>query len=389
MLVARTKFSLAVACLASLASLAVGGCAAPTEDSTDSTSEELSKGGYENPLLAEGPDQWAYCGAPNVRRVGKEYVLICASAGIGAASDAYHIRTSSDLVHWSAPHTVFLPGSHPAWAEAPGTGRYWCPEIYRVDGKWVILFAATKKAGGGGSMAIGQATSDSLDGPWHSSSEPLVAQGDHSIEGPGDGNSGRIDPTLLFDEASGEVHRGAAGELTMYYVYQPRNVRVVHLTSNGSGHLSVVPSTDHPLMLTSGEHFTTTLPWEKTVIEGVEAQIRSNGTVHLLYSGASAWDETYATGDAQAEHPDGPFRKRDQPILSTAAGGALVGPGHGSQWVIGPNGKPYLPYRVQRRGHTGHGGEQLLAIEPISFDEFGWPRVVGGDHPHEQVGGKP
>lgn len=364
--------------LAGLVSVALG-CGSADEDAIDSDSEALAQG-YDNPLLGG-----AYCGAPNIRKVGKQYVLICASGGIGAASDAYHIRTSTDLIHWSAPKTVFEPNAHPSWAEAPGTGKYWCPEIYRIDDKWVILFAATKKNGDGNSMAIGQATSDSLDGPWQATSEPLVSQGDGSIDGAGDKVSGRIDPTLLFDEASGEVYRTVAGEMLMYYVYQPKHVRAVHLTSDGKGHLKIVAKTDHPLELASGGPFTTTLPWEGTVIEGVEAQVRSNGDIHLLYSGASAWDATYATGDAVSKLPDGPFTKRTDPVLSTGAGSELVGPGHGSQWVLGPNGKPYLPYRVQRRDQTGHGGAQLLAIEPISFDQFGWPRVVGGDHPHVHV----
>jgi beta-xylosidase len=265
------------------------------------------------------------------------------------------------------PSTVFNPGSHPRWAKAPGVGRYWCPEIYKVDGKWVLVFAATKANGEG--MAIGSAVADAPEGPWRAADEPLIATGGH------------IDPTLLFDEHGDKVYRDAAGQMVMYYVTQPRYVRVVKLASDGGGHLSVVRGTDHPLMLDSNHEFTTTLPWEETVVEGVEAQVRENGKIYLLYSGASAWDPTYATGAAQADLPDGPFHKRPQPILSTG-GGKLVGPGHGSQWVLGPNGKPYLPYRVQLRDHTGHGGAQLLAIEPLYFDAEGWPRVVGGDHPH-------
>ncbi|HEY8072531.1 MAG TPA: family 43 glycosylhydrolase, partial [Labilithrix sp.] len=280
-----------------LALTSVLGCSTAGEDEASSSDEALSAHQYVNPLLGG-----AYCGAPNVRKVGGQYVMVCASEGIGAARDAYHIRTSTDLVHWSGPRTVFTPQSHPAWAEAPGTGRYWCPEIYRVDGKWLLLFAATKA---GGSMAIGQATADSLDGPWHASAEPLVAQGDHSIAGPGDSNSGRIDPTLLFDEGKGEVFRNGAGELTMYYVYQPHGVRVVRLRSNGQGRVSIVPSSDHGLMLDSNQPFVNTLPWERTTVEGVEAQVRSNGKVYLLYSGASAWDASYATGAAMADSPEG------------------------------------------------------------------------------------
>ena len=88
--------------------------------------------------------------------------------------------------------------------------------------------------------------------------------------------------------------------------------------------------------------------------------------------GASAWDATYATGVAKAATPEGPFEKRAEPILGTGPSGAFVGPGHGSQWVIAPNGKMYLPFRVQRRDAQGHFKPQILMLEELGFDGE-WP----------------
>jgi hypothetical protein len=70
--------------------------------------------------------------------------------------------------------------------------------------------------------------------------------------------------------------------------------------------------------------------------------------------------------------------------LRTAPGGSLVGPGHGSQWVRGPDGKDYLPYRVQLRSDYGHAAPQLLALDAVWFDGEGWPRV-GNGHPSERA----
>jgi|GEM_PF-3402519 len=342
-------------------------------------------GVYENPLLAGGDGRWAQCPDPNVRRDGSRYVLACTSPHVGWDANAFPIRVSADLVRWSAPRYVFSRDHHPGWAKPPGEGAYWAPEIYRLDGKWLLVFAGpTADPAKKGSLGIGWATADSIDGPWTAGDEPLISQGDGSTHGPGDATSGRIDPTLLYDQNTGEVYRDpGTGHLYLYYVYQPRWVRVVQLADDGKGHLSALRSTDTQLVLTTGQEFEATLPWEGTTVEGVEANVK-DGEVYLLYSGNSTWNGTYAVGVARSASPEGPFEKRPDPILRAAPGGFLVGPGHSSQWVRGPDGNPYLFYHVQLRGVTGVSKPRLLSLDQVWFDTQGWPRVAAG-YPSEGV----
>ena len=347
--------------------------------STGSESDDLGAGQYQNPLLKNGDGSYAECPDPNVRQFGANYFMVCTSPNIGRTANAFPIHWSPDLVHWHFVGYVFGPNHHPSWAVAPGSGgTYWAPEIYRNNGKWLLVFAAkTADPSKGGSMAIGAASADALAGPWIPTKEPLVSQGDGSIAGPGDDNSGRIDPSVVRDPNTNDLY--------LYYVYQPQFVHVTRLAADG---LSVIKGTDKELRLASNASFHATLPWEHDsgghgVVEGVEANVR-DGKFYLLYSGASTWDGTYAVGVARADSPWGPFEKHGAPILDSSTNGKLVGPGHSSQWVEGPNHKTYLLYHVQRRGHEGHAQPRLLALDEVTFDASGWPSVANG-HPSESA----
>lgn len=120
---------------------------------------------------------------------------------------------------------------------------------------------------------------------------------------------------------------------------------------------------------------------------GVEPHYK-DGYFYLLYSGASTWDGSYAVGVARSKSALGPFEKHGAPILQSSANGHLVGPGHSSQCVEGPDPNTYLLYHVQRRGQTGHSAPRLLALDELTFASDGWPRV-GNGHPSESARAKP
>ncbi len=350
------------------------GCTNTADEQTSSESEDLTSAHYKNPVLGD-----TQCPDPSVRQYGANYFMVCTGPTFGGGNAAFALRWSHDLVHWHDIGHVFENGAHPKWAVAPQAGgRYWAPEINRIGNKWHVTFAATSSDPSKcGSMAIGAATADAIGGPWTPTAAPLVSQSDgsegaHSPHKCGeakgsDETSGRIDPTLLH----------ADGKLFLYYVHQSNFVRVVELDASGT---HVAPGTNKQLMLDDGQQFHATLPWEKTTVEGVEAHVK-DGVVYLLYSGDSTWDGTYAVGVAKATSPTGPFTKKGAPILTTRKNSGLVGPGHSSQWVTGPNGGTAIFYHVQRRGHEGFGGDRLLCLDQVTF-EGGWPRI-GDGHPSE------
>jgi arabinan endo-1,5-alpha-L-arabinosidase len=359
---------------AGLALLLSFGCSGNSDEATDSTAEDLTSARYTNPVLGD-----ISCPDPSVRQFGANYFMVCTGPTFGGGTDAFALRWSHDLVHWNDIGHVFTKGTHPKWAVAPQDGgRYWAPEINRVGGKWLVTFAATSNDKSKcSSMAIGAATADAIAGPWTATPEPIVSQDDGS-EGPdaphackdanvSDEKAGRIDPTLLSHD----------GHLYMYYVHQSNFVRVVELDPSGT---HVIPGTNKQLMLNDGEQFHATLPWENTTVEGVEAHFK-DGVFYLLYSGDSTWNGTYAVGVAKASSPLGPFTKKGAPILSTRTGSDLVGPGHSSQWVTGPNGGTAIFYHVQKRGHEGVGGTRMPCLDPVTFED-GWPHI-GDGHPSE------
>lgn len=375
--------------LAATFALSLLACSGGGETDAESSAEALASHAFANPLLgATAEKDTTQCPDPNVRQFGSNYFMVC-THDAGGQADAFPVRWSSDLVHWKFIDYAFTPSSYPSWANPPGGGAdYWAPELYRTGGKWLLVFAATRK--GTNSMAIGVATADAIAGPWTATSEPLVRAGDGSVANEtADHESGRIDASLLTDPDTGDLfHDPATGDLFLYYIYQPRWVRMTRLASDG---LSVVRGHDQQLMLADGDELTGTLPWEKTapgasgnyVVEGVEAH-HVDGQVILLYSGAGTWNGSYAVGAARASSPEGPFTKRTEPILQTRPGGKLVGPGHSSQWIKGPNGDPYILYHTQFRGLEGNSGPRVLNLGKVSFDAQGWP-VVGDGYASEDA----
>jgi arabinan endo-1,5-alpha-L-arabinosidase len=367
-----------LAMLAIVAFSTAAGCAdvSDEENPEDVGAEtaDLTKARFANPIIRD-----EQCPDPSVRQWGANYFMVCTGPTFGGDRNAFKLRWSHDLVHWHDIGHVFENGAHPKWAHAPqdSMGWYWAPEINRINDKWHVVFAASDK-NKCDSMAIGVATADKLEGPWTVSDEPLVSTSDgsegrvmpHACGAPirnSDETGGRIDPTIVRFN----------GQLYLYYVHQPEFIRVVQLDPTGT---KVIPGTSKQLMLESGKQFRATLGWERTTVEGVEAHVE-NGQIYLLYSGASTWDGSYAVGVARSKSPYGPFEKKGAPILSTRPGSGLVGPGHSSQWVTGPNGKKAIFYHVQRKGQTGYGGARLLCMDDVTF-ENGWPKINDG-HPSE------
>jgi len=80
--------------------------------------------------------------------------------------------------------------------------------------------------------------------------------------------------------------------------------------------------------------------WEGDLVEA-PTLVRRGDSYVLFYSASSYSGEQYATGYAVADRPEGPYRKADQPLLSTSSTG-VIGPGgqdvitdsHGETFII-------------------------------------------------------
>src|SRR5262249_41520018 len=132
-------------------------------------------------------------------------------------ANSFPIRGSNDLVHWQKLGYVFPAKHQPWWAVKSPDGRYWAPALYRIQGRWVLYFAAqydatasTLKYSTGGrlpqsSFVIGVATARSLSGPWHTKILHFRGQF-NAVAREKESYGGVIDPSMVRDGKTGQLY---------------------------------------------------------------------------------------------------------------------------------------------------------------------------------------
>ena len=243
---------------------------------------------------------------PDIVSSGGQYVAFATN------SPAYKIQeaTSPDLTHWSYRADDALT-QLPAWATS---GRTWAPDVSQAPGGgWVMYFVAEDSASH--KQCIGVATAAKVLGPYLPASDaPVVCP---ISEG------GAIDPQLFTDTDG-----------TRYLVFKTDGnccaldtwIELAQLSADGKSTVGT------PTRL-----IRQTLGWEGKVVEA-PTLIRHGSHYVLLYSANDYSHDRYAIGVATAVSLNGPYRKRPEPLLSTASShGLYLGPG-GQDVVAGPKG---------------------------------------------------
>ncbi len=348
-------------------------------------SGSVARGGatYTNPLLSHIESRFE-CPDPSVvdtRQRTYRYVMVCTS---GPSPSGYYIRKSNDLAHWHNVGFVFPQGHWPSWAKP----NFWAPEIYRLHGRWLVVFAAELTDAQAdryhvahGTMVVGAATARHLRGAW----SPYILHRAHEFAPSQEnfGHGGAIDPSLV---------RGADGQLYLFWAVQMTEIWAGRLSEQANGTLEL--SSDIHKVLCTGKYCSAQdparapQPWEedpkngKSTAEGPEPFLATDNHIYLMYSGANTWDGTYAVGiaRAQTENPLDGFDKREPDARILRSGGQALGPGHGSHPVIGPNGDEYLLYHAQI-SQTGGSRARKLMLDRFDWSNQGgldWPLVNGG-----------
>lgn len=295
---------------------------------------------YANPVVP------ADCPDPGVARDGDTYVMACTSGG---APDAYPIRTSTDLVHWTPRGFVFPAARRPAWA----SGDFWAPEIHRVGDHWVAYYSA--RSASSGTFALGAASAASALGPFTDLGHPL-----HTEPPPGS-----IDVNF-FEAPDGA--RYLLWKTDGNAVGAPTPIHIQRLAPDGLS-LTGAPTT----ILTNDQG------WEGALVEG-PWMIFNAGMYYLFYSANGYASPSYAIGVARAGSPLGPFTKAAGPILVSK--GAWAGPGHGSV-VVGPRGEWVHVYHAWVAGQIGRAPGREVLVDPISW-AGGWPQMLGAPSSRSQ-----
>jgi len=247
---------------------------------------------------------------------------------------------------------------HPA--TGPMSGYVWAPELHRIDGKWIMYFAAGPSGGGADVFRI-RTYAVACDGD-----DPMTGRWDvlGQLRTPWD--SFTLDSTSF-------VHRG-----TRYLAWAQREPGI---DTNSNLYLAPLASAltlaARPARLT-----VPTLPWEVRGYKVAEAPavLHRNGRLFLTYS-ASATDARYCMGmltardDADLMDPAS-WAKSPEPVFQTSTKNKVYGPGHNSFTVDG-QGRDVLVYHA--RDYEAIEGDPLLdpnrhtRVQPIRYRADGVP----------------
>ena len=328
---------------------------------------------YHNPLRDPKTGKPFSCPDPDVIYAparDARYFLVCTSA---FASNAIPIYASQDLVHWRPDGFVFPHGHQPWWAvkSGPGSrGQFWAPEIYQIDHRWVVYFAAEYdrakldlQVPGSGrlgprTMVVGDAWAPSLRGPWHSAVLHYRGQF-NAVSSEREGPGPAIDPSVVQDPGTGRLY--------LFWADRSTQIWAGELAASG---LTLDPQIH--LVLRATEPFDCDPRDHHCTVEAPEP-FYANGNFYLLYSGGSTWDASYDVGAAASPDPFGPFKLLGHPILRQGDG--FYGTGHTSQPVVGPDGNTYILYHARTSPALSYiSDKRLLMLGRFGWAD-GWPTI--------------
>ena len=215
-------------------------------------------------------------------------------------------------------------------AKGPLSGFIWAPELHRIDGRWIMYFAAGPSGGGEDvfrirTHAIACDGADPMTGKWS-----VLGQ----FQAPWD--SFNLDSTIF-------VHRG-----TRYFLWAQHEPGI---DTNSNLYLAPL-ATPLTLARKPARLSVPTLDWE---IQGFKvnegpAVLNRNGRLFLTYS-ASATDARYALGmltadeDADIMSPAS-WTKSPTPVFVTSPVTQVYGPGHNS-FTVDEQGRDVLVYHAR------------------------------------------
>ena len=290
-----------------LAALATGGCGGDDGTAAPTPGESSGSTALAPVLDQDFPD-------PDVLLVDGTYYAYATQPGDGSVN--VQLATSTDLKHWEVQVQDPLP-ELPDWATNKHT---WAPDV--TAGPDGYLMYVTARSVVPALQCIGVARSTSPAGPFRPvGDEPLICPRDEG---------GAID-AASYVEPDGKRYLlwkndgNCCGKDT-WLSLQP-------LSTDG---LKVMGP---PVRLIKQD-----LPWEGNLVEA-PTLVRHGSSYVLFYSANDYGGDSYTTGYATASKLEGPYRKADEPLLTTAATG-ITGPG-GQDIVTDEAGKTHIVVHVR------------------------------------------
>lgn len=220
--------------------------------------------------------------------------------------DAIELRSAACLEDLPAATPTLVWRRH---ASGPASGYVWAPELHRVDGRWLIYFAASEREDIWKirMFVLENASADPTQGEWTERGQIRTPLDDFALDATTFRHGG--EHYLCWAEA--DPSRQGKTNLYLATLANPWTLKSA------------------PTLISEAS-----LPWERigfAVNEG-PAVLQRHGRVLITYS-AAATDANYCMGllwaDAQADLLDAAsWRKSAQPVFASANG--QYGPGHNS-----------------------------------------------------------
>ncbi len=247
-----------------------------------------------NPVLLRGADPW-------LTADGGNWYFICTRGDrleILCADSPANLSSGQSRTVWTPP------------AEGPGSKQLWAPELHKIDGRWIIYYAASDGTGDAGRRMHAVV----CDG------DPMTAEWSYL----GMLNTARagLDGTVM-------EHRGQR-----YFLYAGYG----DFPEHGSA-LYIARMRDEVTL--EGEETCLTIPefdWERQggmpINEG-PAILKRDGRIFVIYSASTTWSEDYCLGMLTADGNADPmcaesWIKSPEPVFRKCVERRVLAPGHNS-----------------------------------------------------------
>ncbi|WP_220463980.1 glycoside hydrolase family 43 protein [Adhaeribacter radiodurans] len=298
---------------------------------------------FTNPLVAEGPDPWAY------KHTDGNYYFM------STGGNKLSIWKSKNLsgIKQASPKVVWIPP-----ATGPNSKDIWAPEIHFLDGKWYIYYTATDKQNPGDKtryvFVLENSGDDPLTGTWL--------------------DKGKVNTNYSGLDGSVFEHRGKRYFMYSAYVGPQSRLFIAEMKNPWTISAKQV------------EIAKPTFAWEKfndrEILEGPQFLKGKKGTVHIIYSASACWDDNYALGmltaiDESDLLPEAAWQKSPEPVFKASKENSVYGPGHNS-FTKSPDGKEdWIVYHAKSMANGECSGRstriQKFTWKTDGIPDFGTP----------------
>lgn len=287
---------------------------------------------------------------PVIIKTEAAYYLFSSGPGVPA-------RKSFDLVNWEMANPIKVFPKNPEWTQEmiPGSTDFWAPDIAYYNGKYHLYYSVSTF--GKNRSLIGLTTNVTLD-----KNDEAFAWVDEGVvvESHSTDDYNCIDPNFVLD---------AEGNPWLSFGSFWTGIKMVRLDAE-----TAKPADDDPTLYSLAQ---------RSVNEGaVEGPfiIRKGDFYYLFVSFdfcCRGIDSTYHVMVGRSESITGPYLDRDGVSMADGGGTQVTfpterwrGPGHNS--ILQQEDGDYIVYHAY---DASQGGMPTLRIDPLSWDDDGWPSI--------------